>query len=91
MNPTRRTLLIGGSILGVCAAGGLLPTACAMRQIKKGTVASMNEHPQRPQGKAKPMLEEDIAPVLARLDRATCESVAAVEAKATEEVRTGKT
>ena len=68
MDPTRRTLLIGGSILTVCAAGGLLPTACAMRQIKKGPVASMNEHPQRPQGKAKPMLEEDIAPVLERLD-----------------------
>lgn len=68
MDPTRRNLLIGGSIFGACAIGGLLPSACAMRQITKKPAISMNSIPKRPEGAAKPMLEEDIAPVLARLD-----------------------
>lgn len=68
MDPTRRNLLIGGSIFGACAIGGLLPSACAMRQITKKSAISMNSIPKRPQGEAKPMLEEDIAPVLARLE-----------------------
>ena len=65
---TRRNLLIGGSIVGACAVGGLLPAFCAMRQITGKPVLSMDSIPKRPAGKAKPMLEEDIAPVLARLD-----------------------
>lgn len=68
MDRTRRNLLIGGSILGACAVGGLLPSACAMRQIGRKPAKPMNGIPKRPQGEAKPMLEEDIAPVLARLD-----------------------
>lgn len=68
MDPTRRNLLIGGSIFGVCAVGGLLPSACAMRQITSKPAISKNSIPKRPEGDAKPMLEEDIAPVLARLD-----------------------
>jgi cell wall assembly regulator SMI1 len=68
MDPTRRNLLIGGSIIGACAIGGLLPSACAMRQITRKPAISMNSIPKRPEGEAKPMLEEDIAPVLARLD-----------------------
>ena len=68
MDPTRRNLLIGGSIFGACAIGGLMPSACAMRQITKKSAISMNSFPKRPHGDAKPMLEEDIAPVLARLD-----------------------
>lgn len=68
MDPTRRNLLIGGSIFGACAIGGLMPSACAMRQITKKSAISMNSIPKRPHGDAKPMLEEDIAPVLARLD-----------------------
>lgn len=68
MDPTRRNLLIGGSIFGACAIGGLLPSACAMRQIIRKPAMSMENIPQRPDGEAKPMLEEDVAPVLARLD-----------------------
>ena len=68
MDPTRRNLLIGGSILGACAIGGLLPSACARREIAGKPAVSINGTPKRPEGDAKPMLEEDIAPVLARLD-----------------------
>lgn len=68
MGRTRRNLLIGGSIFGVCALGGLLPSFCAMRQINIKPAKPTNSVPKRPEGKAKPMLEEDIAPVLARLD-----------------------
>ncbi len=66
---TRRNLLIGGSILGVCAIGGLLPSACAMLQMNQKSAMPMSKTPTRPKGEPKPMLEEDIAPVLARLDR----------------------
>ena len=65
---TRRKLLIGGSILGACAIGGLLPSACALRQLTRKPPMSINNIPKRPEGEAKPPLEEDIAPVLARLD-----------------------
>jgi cell wall assembly regulator SMI1 len=68
MDRTRRNLLIGGSIVGGFAIGGLLPSTCAMRQITRRPATSMNSIPKRPEGEAKPMLEEDIAPVLARLD-----------------------
>lgn len=68
MDPTRRNLIIGGSILGVCTIGGLLPSACEMRQIYRKATIAMNSIPQRPEGEAKPILEEDIAPLLARLD-----------------------
>lgn len=65
---TRRNLLIGGAIFGACAIGGLLPAACAVRQVIRKPAMSTNSIPERPEGEAKPMLEEDIAPVLARLD-----------------------
>lgn len=68
MDNTRRNLLIGGSIFGACALGGLLPSACAMLQINRKPAMSVGGIPKRPEGEAKPMLEEDIAPVLARLD-----------------------
>lgn len=64
---SRRALLIGGTLLGALATGTLLPTACAMRQMR-GKPAMATRPPQRPKGEPKPMLEEDIAPVLARLD-----------------------
>jgi cell wall assembly regulator SMI1 len=66
MDPNRRNLLIG-SILGSFAIGGLLPSACALRKMA-GKPATKNSIRKRPDGKAKPMLEENIAPVLARLD-----------------------
>ena len=68
MDHARRNLLIGGSILSACVVGGLQPSACAMRQITRKPAKTMNGTPKRPEGEAKPMLQEDIAPVLARLD-----------------------
>lgn len=67
MDPTRRNLLIGGSILGALAIGGLAPSACALRQMVNKPAMTSGVR-KRPAGKAKPMLEEDIASVLARLD-----------------------
>ena len=68
MDQARRNLLIGGSILGICASGGLLPATCAMQQMRERSGKPMNSIPKRPGGQPKPMLQEDIAPVLARLD-----------------------
>jgi cell wall assembly regulator SMI1 len=68
MEPSRRNLLIGCSLLGACAIGGLFPSMCAMRQIRGKPAISTNSAPQRPAGEPKPLLEEDIAPVLVRLD-----------------------
>lgn len=69
MNFTKRHLLIGGAALGITAAGALLPAACAMRQMKRGSGTTMaTSLPERPSGQPKPMLEEDIGPILARLD-----------------------
>lgn len=67
MDPTRRNLLIGGSLLGVMAFAGLLPATCAGLQIAMGRRMTSNP-PTRPPGTPKPLLDEDIAPVLARLD-----------------------
>jgi cell wall assembly regulator SMI1 len=68
MDRTRRNLLISGSILGAFAISGLMPSACVMRQMSKRPANPMSSVPKRPEGEAKPMLEEEIAPVLARLD-----------------------
>ena len=54
-------------MLGALAVGGLAPTACALRHMATAP-ALPGRVRKRPAGKAKPMLEEDIAPVLARLD-----------------------
>lgn len=66
MDQSRRNLLIAGSIFGALALSALLPSACAMRQMRKKPATP--SIPKRPDGTAKPMLEEDIAAVLARLD-----------------------
>ena len=66
MNHTKRNILIGGFAL--VAVGGLLPTACAMRQMNANPRTKMTGSPRRPAGQPKPMLDEDIKPVLARLD-----------------------
>jgi hypothetical protein len=58
MDSTRRNLLIGGSIFGALALGGLLPVTCAKRQKRRERPTS-NRQPKRPQGEAKPMLAED--------------------------------
>lgn len=62
MDAARRHLLMGGSLVGALALAGLLPSTCAQR------TSAMNRPPKRPQGRPKPLLNEDIAPVLARLD-----------------------
>lgn len=68
MDPVRRILLIGGGVAGAMTLAGLVPTSCS-RQRGRMNPATDNEGPvKRPPGKPKPMLEEDIAPVLARLD-----------------------
>jgi cell wall assembly regulator SMI1 len=64
----RRNLLIGGALLGALAIGGLLPSMCAMRQIRGKPGMPRTSAAKRPAGAAKPMLDEDIAPILARLD-----------------------
>lgn len=62
---TRRNLLIGASIAGVLAVSGLLPAACARRN-GRGSIDGSDA--ERPAGDPKPLLQEDIAPILARLD-----------------------
>ena len=66
MDRARRNLLIGGS--AIVAVGGLLPTACAMRRMTRNQGPMMTGTPKRPPGQPKLMLDEDIGPVLARLD-----------------------
>ena len=68
MDRTRRTLLIGGSFLGVLTVAGLLPATCAMQQIRRKPAMPDHSPPPRPPGTAKPLIDEDIAPLLARLD-----------------------
>jgi cell wall assembly regulator SMI1 len=59
--------LIGGSLLGAMGLGGILPSMCARKQMKKGMPMASGDPPERPAGQPKPLLDEDIAPVLARL------------------------
>lgn len=68
MDSRRRNLLIGGTILGALAIGGLLPRACATRRNTTEPTKPMSNVPKRPKGEAKPALDEDITPILARLD-----------------------
>jgi cell wall assembly regulator SMI1 len=65
---TRRNLLIGASFVGALTVAGLLPATCAMQQRRRKSAMAENGPHKRPPGEPKPLLEEDIAPVLARLD-----------------------
>lgn len=69
MDPARRRLLVGGGLFGALCVGGLAPTACALRNLQRGRGVTATAPPRRPPGQARPLLDEDIAPVLARLDR----------------------
>jgi cell wall assembly regulator SMI1 len=60
--------LIGVSLAGALAVAGILPATCARQQRRKKSAASEKWPPKRPPGEPKPLVEEDIAPVLARLD-----------------------
>lgn len=66
MDPTRRMILLGGSLAGAAILSGVMPLACARRPLSQQ--AADLPRPTRPPGDPKPMLDEDIAPVLARLD-----------------------
>lgn len=68
MDRTRRHLLIGGTFIGALTLAGLLPATCVRRQSEKRSGAAEKNRPSRPPGEPKPLLQEDIAPVLARLD-----------------------
>lgn len=68
MDGSRRTLLIGVSLAGALAVAGMLPATCARQQRSKKSALSEKRSPKRPPGQPKPLLEEDISPVLARLD-----------------------
>lgn len=68
MDRAKRNLLIGGLALGTLVIAGLLREASTTRQRNRKVKRTMTDIPKRPAGNAKPMIEEDIAPVLARLD-----------------------
>src|SRR5688572_1204222 len=68
MDRTRRNVLIGGSFVGALTLAGLLPATCAKQQGRRKSAMAENSPPERPPGEPKPLLEEEIAPVLARLD-----------------------
>jgi cell wall assembly regulator SMI1 len=68
MDRRRRNFVIGGSLLGALAIGGLLPRTCQSQQHGGKVTAAGAAPPARPPGEPKPLVEEDIGPVLARLD-----------------------
>lgn len=68
MDRNRRNLLIGGTFVGALVLAGIFPAMCAKQQGKRKSAMAEKSPPRRPPGKPKPLLEEDIAPVLARLD-----------------------
>ena len=68
MDRTRRNLMVGAA-LAALAAGVFGPTFCAKRQIAtRPRLPEGRPPPPRPPGQPKPLLEEDLAPVLSRLD-----------------------
>ncbi|QDP19717.1 SMI1/KNR4 family protein [Sphingomonas xanthus] len=65
---SRRGVMIGGAAVGAAVLGLFGPAMCAKVRMDRGSPLPSGAAPQRPQGKSKPMIDEDIAPVLARLD-----------------------
>lgn len=68
MDQQRRNLLFGGSLVAAAIAGGLGPTMCAWSRMDRNAALRSSTAPRRPSGRPAPLLDEDIAPVLARLD-----------------------
>ena len=60
--------MIGGTFVGALTMAGLLPAMCMRQQGGRAFAMSEKGPPERPPGEPKPLLEEDIAPVIARLD-----------------------
>lgn len=74
MNKDRRRLLIGAAYLGGSVTlGGILPATCSKHPTNQRSVMRNGEEPRRPLGAPKPLLEEDVSPVLARFE-AWCDS-----------------
>jgi cell wall assembly regulator SMI1 len=65
MNRDRRKLLIAGSAAGAFALTALLARSCVKRHPQTSDEVRA---PQRPGGQPKPLIEEDIGPMLQRLD-----------------------
>lgn len=68
MDSSRRNLLIGGGVVGAMVLGGMLPATCTRQKGRTKSATTDGQPPKRPPGRPKPLIEEDIAPVLARLD-----------------------
>lgn len=70
MDRTRRNLLISGSLVGALtlAGAGIFPATCSPRERGRKSGIAELDPPKRPPGEPKPLLDEDIAPLLARLD-----------------------
>lgn len=68
MNHNRRNLIFGGTFFGSLALAGLLPATCSRQRNKGKSAMTGSTPPRRPLGEPKPLPEEDIAPILARLD-----------------------
>lgn len=66
MDSSRRAVLIGGGLIAAGVASGLGPALCSLsRPANQGLPAKMTS---RPAGTPQPLLDEDIGPVLKRLD-----------------------
>ena len=65
MKLSRRNLLIGASVIGALGVAGFGPPLCSKRPKRSATA---QQRLKRPPGQPKPLLEEDIRPVLARLE-----------------------
>lgn len=68
MDQRRRNLLIGGTILATAIVGATGPTMCAWSRMRRDGPMPSPAPPERPLGNPAPPLQEDIGPVLARLD-----------------------
>lgn len=69
MDQRRRNMLIGGSIVTAAIMGGAGPAMCAWSRMDRNAPVKAGHSPERPPGSPAPLLDEDIAPILARLDR----------------------
>ena len=67
MDTSRRALILGSILAGGVFAVGVGPPMCSMA-MRRGSMDSKSPPPKRPAGTPAPLVEEDIAPVLKRLE-----------------------